>query len=74
MNWMRGGSKRQYDRALGAPGVRGGGVVGVVAASGVRRAVGVPDARGGLDDEQVRLGVDVKVIITPPCIFCMENC
>jgi hypothetical protein len=20
------------------------------------------------------LGVDVKVILTPPCIFCMENC
>ena len=26
------------------------------------------------DQQQLRhLGVDVKVILTPPCIFCMDN-
>ena len=24
--------------------------------------------------EAVGLGVDVKVILTPPCILCIENC
>ena len=23
--------------------------------------------------EQPRLGIDVEVILTPPCVFCMEN-
>jgi hypothetical protein len=23
--------------------------------------------------QPLHLGVDVKVIITPPCVFCMEN-
>jgi hypothetical protein len=43
-----------------------------------REALAAPAAEVGdaLDDvglEHCLLGVDVKVIITPPCMFCMEN-
>ena len=47
----------------------------------VRRGGRRPGARGGCDLRrllphdlgQPRLGVDVKVILTPPGVFCMEN-
>ena len=37
----------------------------------VREAGG--DGGDGLDAAESRLDVDVKVILTPPCIFCIEN-
>ena len=36
---------------------------------GTARAVGVK----GLEPVGLELGVDIKVILTPPCIFCIEN-
>ena len=39
-----------------------------VAPAAVRRGVVPRDV-----NHRVRLGEDVKVILAPPCIFCMEN-
>jgi hypothetical protein len=31
------------------------------------------EACDGRSSEACKVGVDVKVIITPPCIFCMDD-
>ena len=36
------------------------------------RAVG-PEAQRAVERHGEHLGVDVKVVITPPCILCMDN-
>ena len=61
IKWIGGGAKRQCDRALRQPHE-------LVVAPEERRL-----ARRRLRRRAAHLGVDGKVILPPPCIFCMEN-